>query len=780
MARQAADIYLNGKGYMLARAKQLGQGGRAWTSSAIGASVARLTTAEQAQSNQSPTIESAMVWRSFHAGYGDESQNVENRFHFSSGVDTRFVEKLLPGPLVTTITLTGATANVSRILEFNGLLFVMAGNVIKRVASNNGLTTESGSAGLFHAGGGAGDLVVDAEIFNSQLLVSVGTAAGLWKRTTAGVWSQSADVKLGYMTALKDMLYGQMSCTIDGITTTNAVAKLMADPFTLADWSAGDWVRIGDPGGAITCMGSQGDLVYVGTSEGPYALDSSGIAPSLTPELRAYRSTANCKNMRSWHGRYLIPHLRGLLAYQDMGTSGFSVSSVGPGREAVLGNPIRGLITAMAGDDRWLYAALYNGVDTYILAAREAATAEEANNGALVWHPLAKIASVRCDAMHICGLFTNPRLYFGVGANLAYITLPRDADNPLQDANCRYALTGSIWLSRHSWGTPSTVKVWRDVQVKADNLSTTRPVQVLYSLDGGPYVAGGAATESPSSVISLGEQGVMGHDLSLKLTYTLDATTNPIIIRSVTASAAERPRIIEQIQAVVRCADKMILNQNVRERRTGAEIKADLKALADPTLGPIELIDRMGTYRYALVIPPVDERESQAEGEQEPEDLLTVHLAIWNPAISRMIGRNLSLDGVAHPWVMPLTVPIYVGTNIARKRFTLTNLSAKTARPIIVIRGPIADFTIVNLTAVGSLPISFGNAQAIASGDSYTIDMLHTPRTCLDSAGADKIGSMLFPEAIDQFWLVPGDNELYVTGTGIDNITNLSIAYLSS
>jgi hypothetical protein len=281
-------------------------------------------------------------------------------------------------------------------------------------------------------------------------------------------------------------------------------------------------------------------------------------------------------------------------------------------------------------------------------------------------------------------------------------------------------------------------------------------------------------------MISLGTTGISGHDLSLKLSYTLDSSQNPIIIRSVTASAAERPRIIEQIQAVVRCSNNLTLNTPAKERRTAAEIKADLKALADPLRGPVELIDRVGAHRYALVLAPVDEREVESEGDAEPEDLLTLHMAIWTPTVSRLITQYLALEGATEPWTIPMDIPLNIGTNLAGKFFMVRNLSAKTAWPIIAITGPITGFIIANFTWDAGITMAFP-AHTIAAGDTYTIDLLHTPQTITDSAGVDQTHHYFDMDGhIYGIPLIPGENQIYVIGTGIDERTTLSIAYLLS
>ena len=45
-----------------------------------------------------------------------------------------------------------------------------------------------------------------------------------------------------------------------------------------------------------------------------------------------------------------------------------------------------------------------------------------------MWHTLARIKGQRCASLHLTGLFSNPRLYLGIGHDVGHVVLPRDDD----------------------------------------------------------------------------------------------------------------------------------------------------------------------------------------------------------------------------------------------------------------------------------------------------------------------------------------------------------------
>lgn len=614
----AYDIMLNGKGYLLLRGDARGHEPRGWKETALGSSNAQQSAVEHQYGNLPTTVSAPMAWRSCDLGYGDRRQRADRRYYYGENVDCRIFEQVLPGPLVTLLDL-GGDQDVTHLVEYDGAVMAIAGGVVKRIAGDLAVTLEK-DLGIVQP-------AVDVVEFNGALYVSTGTTAAithpLWKRWPSGDWTYNENIHVGFMAVWKDRLWAQASTTLDGVTTINGVQNCAADPMTAANWSTNGPI-VGDPGTPITSMGALGDMLYVGKYDGLHGVDASDIAPLLTPELAAFRSSFNCVNMRAWHGIWFVPHVRGLLLFQDRGDAGFVIADAGPGRESDTENPVRGYITAMAGDDHWLYVALYSITgDSYILAGREA-IGDEQQFGRMVWHPLATIPDARCGAMHISGLPPNPRLFFGAGPKVGYITLPQSVDNPLADRQCRYATSGSLYLPAHSWNAPTTRKVWREVRFDTRSLSISRHLQVYYSLDDGPWKSLGTVNRSPTQRLAFPDGGAQGNSLRLRIDY-VGSEQRPFVIQSIIAVGAERPDTLKQYTVNIRCATGLTTRTGGKCPRTAAQIRDELYTLGNHP-GAVEMVDPLGRSRWVLVQSDVTGSESMQEGHADREMVFTLHM----------------------------------------------------------------------------------------------------------------------------------------------------------
>ena len=605
---------LGNRGYMLAREGQLGRGARRWQVQAVGASIAEQTPTEARYGNQPAIIEAPMVFRTAHRGYGDEQMRGEGRYHYAVNVDARFPNAIIAGPLVTTVEI-GGSQNVSGFFEQDDMLFCIAGRYCKEIDGEDTVTLAKDF--------GADKIATDCAVFGGTAYVGMGYSEAFWQRASANdptkTWTQASGLYIGYLATFKDRVWASV--------TANAVRSFATTPTTASNWSGS--YPIGDPGAPITEVAELADYLYIGKQDGLFTLDEDYIARPATPELASVRSANNCVHMRAWHGSMWVPHIRGLLNYRALGANGFVVTPATPGAWVTSANPARGLVTALAGDNRWLYAALYTpDGDTYIMAGRES-FADEQEHGLLIWHPLAKIAGKRCNAMHLSGLRTNPTLWFGVGADVGYITLPRNGENPLQDSNSRYATTGSIYFPAHSWSAPTTKKLWKAITVEGRDLTPSRYVNVYYRVDEvSNWTYAGRANRWPKSVIPLPAAGVSGARLEIRLDLVLPDSSKPPVIYSVVVRGAERPQTIEVITAAVRCADNLRLNSGAPERRSGADILTELRQYA--TLGEaVTLTDTLGVERRVLVLGPVDEIEVEQDGTNAPEKIAMVKMAVF-------------------------------------------------------------------------------------------------------------------------------------------------------
>jgi len=753
---------LNGLGYMLARQNSLNQGGRSWSVESAGYSTTQQTANERRYGTAPATIESAMVWRSLHLGYGEERQRVEGMYNYSQNVDARFYEAVIPGPKVIELPIENYTSAVRGFEEFNGALYANNGRYLNQIATTNLVTSIDLED---HA---VGQYAYDLSVFDGKLLVACGDSGYLLALDETGTWTASTDVYAKFMTVWQDMLYASLADD-DGTYSGYEVAMLSSgsDATSWANWSG--LYKIGDETSEITSLAALHSLVFVGKEDGLHGLDSSWICPPLTPEMRAYRSPYNCKDMIAWHGQLWVPHLRGLLAYTDMGDSGFSVRSVGPGRNVSGDNPVRGRITALAGDDNWLYAALYNGEDSYILAGKPVQTEDM---GIMVWHPIVYLEGVMCNALHISGLWTSPRLFFGMDHNVGYIVLPENSDNPLQDTNCRYATDGSIYYSAHSWNAPNTTKLWKSIEIQADNLSLMQYITVYYRVDKGAWVKAGTAKVSPSVSIGLTSGAVSGNEIEIKLEFTQYTDHVPIIVRAVIIRGLERPLTTDLISAVVRCADNLPTRTGGTCPRSGATILAELKALAEYD-NTITLVDLIGAEREVVVLAPVKERvEYDQQGDMPRETLAEINMAVVEFEETRFTEVILFSGGSDHALLIPLMVPVMLGGS--EVNVSVTFVSAITSRPRLTIVGSINNCVITNATTGKKIDFT---GTAIGPLTVITVDMHRAAPVVTDQGGVDRSSYLTDDSNLDSFAVVAGSNTVTVTGTGAVAATKVYLEY---
>jgi len=627
------DFILDGKGYMLARG-DAEQNGRSWQVETVGTSIAETTPTEMRYGNQPSTIEVPMVWRTTERGYGDALQRQEGRYHYAINMDARFPGQILPGPKTYSVSVNDATKPVSKFVEYLGNLYFICGQYMKQIEEDDTVTTEKDF--------GSGMAATDAIVYDNDILVAMGWYEEMWQWDMSDAWvwgvsrwgsipdggsghewlgaggkdarwSQASNVNVKKFGIHNEMLYAS--------TSWNQVQAAAADPTDEENWSAA--YEIGHGSMEITALQEIGSLLYIGKMDGLYALGHDGRADMLTPELRITPSPDNCTNMFGWHGTLWVPHVRGLLNYQHAGAEGFIVRSVTPGKDGVADNPIRGTITALVGDDEWLYATLYTASgDTYLLAGKEGEP--------MIWHPLAEIPDERCYSLHICSLWENPRLYMGFAKRVRYIILPRHGGNPLLDNNCRFASSGSIVFPKHSWGTPTTTKVFKQLEVLGERLRSGREIIPSYRIDGESWHDLPLVTLPPRHTVSFGPEGKPGQAIEVKLSYTNDEDEQRFIIRNIIVRGVERPSTVDVVTALVRCANKLPDRKRGFLERTGAELMTDLKALAVNDR-PVELVDRLGYSRKVLVLAPIEEIETEQEGGSPPEKLLRVRMVGYEP-----------------------------------------------------------------------------------------------------------------------------------------------------
>ncbi len=603
-----ADIYIDGQGYILARRDQLGQGGRSWRATSIGATTTRET--DPGRGGLPPTVRFVLTWDNLTSGYGEDADRHRHRYHTSEAFDLRFGDGWRPGPALTTIAV-GAGTTIRKFCEYKATVFFISNQYCYRINSDLTVSLEKDF--------GAGKVAYDLAVFDGKLIVAMGWSEGIWTRDDAGTWTQATGVNLGHLAVVNNRLWASV-----GVAT---VKNCASDPTVSTNWSAA--YTVGESTSQITALAVYHDLLIVGKTDGPYALDSSGYGVPLVQELQTTPYSTNCMGMYVWHGMLFVPHRRGLYVILNRGDGGFAIQSATPGADDYVSHQ-HGQVLAIAGDDKWLYVAVRNVANNmFILAGREA-RGDEAVLGPMVWHPIQSFgtSTAVCRAMLVSGPYTYPYLFVGKGADIAYMMLPRDQSNPRYDNTYPYANTGSMALPRADGDSPDTPKIFQAVVVEADGLGANTYLDVYVSIDGQTPQLVGRATQSPRHIIPLGgREGLHGYSIQVSLVFTSPGGPGvTFLIRRVTVIGIERPAQLRIIEAVVRCADNLPTRKGRPMRISGAELQAKLHALAEEARA-VTVIDMLGQEYNMIVLAPVEAEEAQDEAGLKPEILARVRMA---------------------------------------------------------------------------------------------------------------------------------------------------------
>ena len=143
----------------------------------------------------------------WHLGGFKTRQGIPGTYEYGVNTDTRFPFRLLPGPLLTALTLTGSVSPPTRIFEALGYIFVVAGRRVFRIDPATDAVVESKDFG-------AGVLGVDGLKWESNkgLVTTDAADQSLWEVSAIGspdTWTQAAvGIKPYKLAAGIDRLFG--------------------------------------------------------------------------------------------------------------------------------------------------------------------------------------------------------------------------------------------------------------------------------------------------------------------------------------------------------------------------------------------------------------------------------------------------------------------------------------------------------------------------------------------------------------------------------------------
>lgn len=150
-----------------------------------------------------------------------------------------------------------------------------------------------------------------------------------------------------------------------------------------------------------------------------------------------------------------------------------------------------------------------------------------------------------------------PRLWIGIGGDLACIELPRDTENPLGDAGLAFQHEAILVGGTIDMGAAKLPKFLKDLSLQGKNLGNGRQVELDYQvgreIGGAVWRSAGSFASSPldSVMLNLGQV----HAIRVRLRLLTNQATKPAIVESTVLEGFARTPLKYQWTLRIRVAD---------------------------------------------------------------------------------------------------------------------------------------------------------------------------------------------------------------------------------
>jgi len=416
---------------------------------------------------------------------------------------------VLPPPLVTAITLTNGTLP-SKAVDFNGLKFLVGGRYMYYIDPTTNTATQDKDFG-------SGKAAVDACVFNGELIVAMGETEKIWKRTTAGTWTQATDAT--YAIALGVVQTQQGPNLLWRAETTNQLSNCTTTPLTLANWGPATKYTVGDGDSLypVHTILSYGGTIWAINGKGAWQGDPNGRFKNQAPQMEQWPDPNNGKGAWMGGGYLWIPTLSGVLRLKsgESKPRGPELTGRPAFRWRVRGGVYFGSAHYLIADD---LAAVGNTCIVKMYPDEQNITPD---NHDYIYQHIADVSGTTTAGYFITVMVagTNPTLLFGSGNNAAYITLSRGG-----------TVTGLPDDPNYRWGTSATLN--------SGVMMPTMDMATVSNLVG---------TEIVCKVANAGE--------SLTLSYSVDDTSYQNFVNTVEGGGIASISGTTDYQAVIRYAD---------------------------------------------------------------------------------------------------------------------------------------------------------------------------------------------------------------------------------
>ena len=394
-------------------------------------------------------------------GHGQGDFLTEDMFAIGQSIDTTSDGKIILGPLINPIGISGADlgANPVAIKWFAAiakLIIATSAKVFWYDGTN--FVEKVALAGVTHEG---------MTEYEKILYLGRGTT-GAYYYTADGVTFTATNLDdttaEGFLvspnpTGMADVLWKFKKPNDVRYTSNGRVSG--------AQWSSPNYV--GDTSKNITRLMLSSDTLLAGREDNVYYLDSDGGIHPLYDGLRCNQSTNNFKYSTNWKGALYFSLLTGL----GENYGGVAFATVGP-LENLINISKTGTCVGLTSDRNFIYTAWKEGTDTIIYKGREIE-----RSGVLRWEwcPFIYLGTNACSTIQVVQHSeTDRRLWFGYGNYLAYAKLG-DTDGG------EYAPSGFLRTSYFDAGTRDWDKLLQYLITETENCTSNITIQPKYLKD---------------------------------------------------------------------------------------------------------------------------------------------------------------------------------------------------------------------------------------------------------------------------------------------------------
>jgi len=185
--------------------------------------------------------------------------------------------------------------------------------------------------------------------------------------------------------------------------------------------------------------------------------------------------------------------------------------------------------------------------------------------------------------------------------------------------------------------------------------------------------------------------------------------------------------------------------------------------------GQLRRIESDGTVRdlnvYITQGPRFEARSLNAWDEWAFQEVL--RFTAYDPVVfdPTRVDTELTLGSLGE-LVFPITFPIVFGASILNNTVNITYPGTWETYPVIIVTGPLNDFTITNDTTGEVIELDYD----IVAGNIITIDLNYGVKTVVDASGVNRIGSIKTDSDLATWHIAPdpeapgGINSITVTG----------------